>query len=180
MDTKGLRVENRWRTVVEVFLDQVLLKEPSFCRCDKCRIDVIAIALNSLTPDYRPAGESFQPEEGDYVMVDEAVRKAVTIVKEAPRHDSGASQSILVNSNEDLARTVLADAIKHHPSQVWDEARLSWALAYILNEMGPKYTTTSKGDAYARVDEVLPGHLAEVYAIVFNALKRVEKESSVG
>ena len=86
MDIKALKVENRWRTVVEVFLDQVLQKEPSLCSCAKCRADMIAIALNSLTPDYRPINEHFQSEHGDYAKVEAATQNAVKRVREAPLH----------------------------------------------------------------------------------------------
>lgn len=173
MDVRFLNVENRWRSLVEIALERALRKDPSSCDCEKCRADITAVALNKLKPDYVPVGASSDHNGEHLALAEEAVLQSLQMVKEAPRH-SGASEPILVNSNEALIRTVLADVLIHQTRRTWSKEQLAWALAHSLNEIGPKYTTTPKGDVYARVDEMQPGHLATVYSIVYNALKQVE------
>jgi competence protein ComFB len=47
----GLHLKNYMEIIVENSMDNVL-KDYAGCRCDKCRMDIMAIALNKLTPHY--------------------------------------------------------------------------------------------------------------------------------
>jgi competence protein ComFB len=183
MDLTLLKVENRWQKLVEDVVERFLAEGSFSCSCSKCRTDVAAIALNSLPPDYVPveyAGELAASGEdllGRLIQAEEAALKALELVNKAPHH-SGASQNALINSNEELVRTVLAEVLEHNQEQTWTKPQLSWALAYSLRELAPKYTTTPKGDAYARVEEIHPSSMAAIYVAVHKALKRVQAEFS--
>lgn len=59
------------------------------CRCDKCRKDIVAITLNTLTPRYIVLDELESPLIADRKTVTEvtsALIKAVLTVKARPRH----------------------------------------------------------------------------------------------
>lgn len=187
MDVMLLKVENRWQKLVESIVE-LLLAEGSFnCTCSKCRSDVIAVALNKLPPDYVPTdfvGESDAAESAEEFRnrlseAEAAALHALELVNKAPHH-GGAWQQALVNSNEELVRTALADITANHTDTAWTPQQLAWTLAYSLRELPPKYTTTPKGDAYARVEEIHPGSMAAVYVAVHKALRRVEEEFSNG
>jgi competence protein ComFB len=185
MDISLLKVKNRWEELVDTAIERMLEEGAFSCSCGKCRADVGAIALNSLPPDYVPVGvgaaEAASTGEDELQhrlsQAEAAVRRALDLVKQAPLH-SGASEPVLVNPNEDLVRTVLADVLAHQKEEQWSALQLAWALAYSLRELPPKYTTTPKGQAYARADEIQPSAVAQVLVSVHSSLQRVKAEVS--
>ncbi len=74
-------------------IDNVLLQKPNACRCDKCRADIAAYALNKVKPQYVVSrkGEVYartQSLQNSYrVGLLVAITEAVEIVTAYPRHD---------------------------------------------------------------------------------------------
>lgn len=70
-----------------------LLKLMNICKCEKCRLDIIAIALNSLPSKYvvTDKGELFtkvrEMEQQFEVDVEAEIIKAAVFVSKNPRHD---------------------------------------------------------------------------------------------
>lgn len=78
--------------VIISYVDQVLPETEGFCGCPRCRLDVIAIALNSVKPKYvvTPKGFAYARMdnleaqfEADTIV---AVSRAIKAVREHPRH----------------------------------------------------------------------------------------------
>ena len=77
-------------------IDSVLEKKPGLCRCEKCRADIVAYALNQLSPHYAASklGEiliktgSMDPDMNVAILV--ALTEAVEIVSANPRHEKGS------------------------------------------------------------------------------------------
>ncbi len=78
---------------VVLSLMQDILEDIDVCKCDKCFMDIAAIALNSLPPKYivTEKGELYskvetlkQQFEVDIIA---AITKAAVLVKRNPRHD---------------------------------------------------------------------------------------------
>jgi len=79
----------------EVFkiIDKILDEEKDICLCPDCMMDVAAIALNNLAPHYRvflvrPVHRDSELITRRLRKVEEAVRKAVAVVKKSPHHDT--------------------------------------------------------------------------------------------
>lgn len=79
----------------EIVLSQIkdVLDDINVCTCDKCRMDIAALALNSLPPKYivSEKGEVYskinrlmQQFEVDVLA---AITKAAIVVKRNPRHE---------------------------------------------------------------------------------------------
>lgn len=74
-------------------MDSVLEQKPGICRCEKCRADIAAYALNQLSPHYAASkiGEiliktgSLDPDINVAIFV--ALTEAVEIVGANPRHE---------------------------------------------------------------------------------------------
>jgi competence protein ComFB len=70
-----------------------ILDDISICQCEKCRMDVAAIALNSLPPKYVVSEKGELYSKVDSLMqqfevdIIAAITKAAVIVKRNPRHD---------------------------------------------------------------------------------------------
>lgn len=70
-----------------------LLKILNICKCEKCRLDIIAIALNELPPKYvvTNMGELFSKvrelEQQFEVDIEAAIVKAAIFVSKSPKHD---------------------------------------------------------------------------------------------
>ncbi|MBW6409402.1 late competence development ComFB family protein [Clostridium weizhouense] len=69
------------------------LKQSDICKCEKCKRDIYALALNNLKPYYVVTNKGevmaklntmYQQFETDITI---EVEKAIEIVKKSPRHD---------------------------------------------------------------------------------------------
>lgn len=47
-----MELVNFMEDVVAAYVDELIDKDKSFCGCPRCRLDVIAIALNDVSPKY--------------------------------------------------------------------------------------------------------------------------------
>jgi competence protein ComFB len=78
--------------VVSEAIEKYLEEHPDFCGCSACRLDLAAIALNSMVPRYqvgllsdvREGSEEWESHFGD---AKEAVEKAARKVAENPHHE---------------------------------------------------------------------------------------------
>lgn len=89
---KEMRPKNYMEDVVFHHLDDIL-KDADCCRCQRCRMDMAAYALNQLPSKYvvTRKGEVYskllelqQQFETDVII---ALVKAIEVVKKNPRHD---------------------------------------------------------------------------------------------
>ncbi len=87
-----LKLKNYMEEVVINLMDEVL-KGIDVCKCDKCVLDIAAIALNDLPPKYTVTekGELYSKVNAlrNQFEVDiiSAITKAAVLVKRNPRHD---------------------------------------------------------------------------------------------
>jgi competence protein ComFB len=78
--------------VVGFFLDEMLGRMDGVCRCNKCRSDILAIALNKLPAKYvvtekgRVYAKLAELESQFKADVFKDLTKAVGIVKKRPQH----------------------------------------------------------------------------------------------
>jgi competence protein ComFB len=87
-----LELVNFMEDVVATYVDEVIKNDKSFCGCPRCRLDVIAIALNDVRPKYvvttkgyayARMGELHAQFRADTIV---AVTRAVRIVSRNPLH----------------------------------------------------------------------------------------------
>ena len=87
---------NTYRNVMEMLVDQKLDEmwdTLDCCKCDRCRMDIIAYALNQLPPKYvvTKEGELYarlcelNNEHEIEVLI--ALTKAIKTVKDKPKHE---------------------------------------------------------------------------------------------
>lgn len=87
-----VNVKNYMEDCVNSYIDMVM-KETGMCTCERCKLDVIALALNELPPKYvaTKKGQLYSKlnilESQFSVDVIAALTKAVNVVKENKRHD---------------------------------------------------------------------------------------------
>ena len=86
-----MQVSNYTEIAVQIYMDK-WYKEADVCQCDSCRLDVMAIMLNTLEPKYVVTEKGFL-----YAQLDDfdpqykidfmtAMTLAVKTVKRNPRH----------------------------------------------------------------------------------------------
>jgi len=84
-------LKNYMEDIVEREVNQYMA-DAGMCTCDKCRLDVMALALNELPTAYivTKMGELFAAVDSIYLQnqinVEVAMLKAVGIVKANPKH----------------------------------------------------------------------------------------------
>lgn len=85
-------LKNYMEEIVYNFLDDVL-KDVNMCKCDICRLDIAAKALNDLPPQYvvTKKGEVYSKINNLKVQFEvdviSAITKAAVLVKRNPRHE---------------------------------------------------------------------------------------------
>lgn len=85
-------IKNYMEVCVIDMLDSILSQVNS-CRCEKCRLDILAISLNSIQPKYvvTKKGELYTKlatlQQQFDVDIISAITKATVIVNRNPRHD---------------------------------------------------------------------------------------------
>lgn len=86
------QMKNYMEEIVAGSLDDIL-KDINICKCDRCKLDIMAKALNDLPPQYivTQKGEIYSKINNlkmqFEVDVIAAITKAAILVKRNPRHD---------------------------------------------------------------------------------------------
>lgn len=86
-------IKNTMEKFVEQHMDSVIKMYPKCCKCDRCKQDIMVLALNHLPPKYVSSdkGEMFMRlDTSDIVREAEIIReiaKAIEIVAINPRHN---------------------------------------------------------------------------------------------
>jgi len=92
MIDKDLNIKNYMEEVVYELFDDIL-KDLNVCTCDKCKMDIAAIALNQLPAKYivTEKGELYSRistlKQQFEVDVISAITRAAVLVKRSPRHE---------------------------------------------------------------------------------------------
>lgn len=87
-----MELHNYIEKVVREVLEEILSRKNDICKCEKCRLDMMAIALNNLPPQYYVSdkGEVFSKLMSTYAdmrtKVLTEVTKAVMQVEKRPSH----------------------------------------------------------------------------------------------
>lgn len=88
-----MELKNYTRTIVLNDLEEMISKGDMPCTCEKCKLDVIAIALNSLPSKYVVTGKgecyakiaSYENQmKADVIR---AILNAISIVSKYPKHN---------------------------------------------------------------------------------------------
>jgi len=85
------QLRNYTEEAVKLYLDR-WYKEAEVCQCESCRLDVMALMLNNLTPKYVVTDkgalfaqmDDFDPQHRTDFMT--SMTQAVQIVSKSPRH----------------------------------------------------------------------------------------------
>jgi len=89
-----IKLYNMMESVVKEALDDIMKQNDSFCKCEECQIDIIAIALNHLPPQYvgTRKGELYSKLNtlSNQFLSDayREITKAIEIVKTKPNHET--------------------------------------------------------------------------------------------
>lgn len=88
-----MKLHNIMEDKVTDVTNRLMRGDQDFCTCDRCKLDVIALALNAVPSKYvvTDKGELFgranlMTNQSDADIIKE-VTKAIDIVRNSPRHD---------------------------------------------------------------------------------------------
>jgi competence protein ComFB len=89
----GVIFKNYMEEVVDSTMDEILARDEEICKCDRCKLDIKALALNHLPPKYvvtdigyvyTKINELVSQFRADIAV---AVTNAMKVVRKNPRHD---------------------------------------------------------------------------------------------
>lgn len=90
-----MELRNLMEDVVKDTINKLLSEDENICHCDKCKLDIAAIALNNLKPKYvvTEKGHLYGKVDTMNYQFDadliKEITKAMQIVKKQPHHDIG-------------------------------------------------------------------------------------------
>lgn len=90
-----MQFKNYMEEAVERTIEEILARRDDVCKCDRCKMDIKALALNHLPPKYVVTDRGYV-----YTKVNElesqfkadmtvAVTNALKVVRDNPRHGEG-------------------------------------------------------------------------------------------
>ncbi len=175
-------IHNAMEDVADQAIEQLLSEDGNACACLLCREDIKSQMLNRMhhrcysliggkPKDVSDVLEDLETSLFNKVMLE--CYKAVIRVRENPRHDQGRAS--LNNTTEGILRFAVSEVLSNQ-KLILDRGDLSRLMAEALNGLKPSYTTTHKGDAFNRVAEMDPAHIAHVYAQIFSALECLQTD----
>lgn len=88
-----MELHNYMEDAVNKNIDRILDRHKNVCKCDKCKLDIKAIALNNLPPRYTVTEKGklytkVREMEPQYeVDIVREITKAIKIVSSHPRHE---------------------------------------------------------------------------------------------
>lgn len=88
-----MELHNYMENIVLRNMERVLAEYQDICKCDKCKLDIAAIALNRLQPHYTVTekGKLFtkvkEMEIQNEVDVIKEITRAIELVSKKPYHD---------------------------------------------------------------------------------------------
>lgn len=176
-DTILYQVHNYMEEVVATVITNHRDNNPEMCKCERCFLDISAIVLNQIKPQYLKA-ELVQTRIDPILIADivTKVEKASEQVACSPNHESeNSEQGNLKNLSEQLVYKVINEVITVNNHEYDDERRYLIA-SYSLNQVEPRYAVTNRGGAYQRLAELEPQFLPATLSIVCNVIKQLEKE----
>jgi competence protein ComFB len=91
-------LKNYMEILVDEILPNMLANEQEICKCDRCILDIKAIALNRLNPKYivSDIGEIYRRYDdiSKQLEIDviEAIMRSIELVKKFPKHDANGEE----------------------------------------------------------------------------------------
>ena len=82
------KVENANFQKVQYYIEKVLSESQDYCACHRCRLDVLALALNTLPPHYyvSPTHAPDRDMGSPWILIEMAVKEAFRRVGLTPHH----------------------------------------------------------------------------------------------
>ncbi len=88
-----MELYNEMEAIVFSMVDDIIARDPHISKCEKCRLDVVALALNYLPPRYTVSAKGQVYSKVDTLNqqfgtdVVSAITKAMVKVASRPQHD---------------------------------------------------------------------------------------------
>lgn len=175
--TNNYRIHNYMEDLVATVITNERDNNTEMCKCHRCFLDISAIALNQIKPQY--LNQELDQTKIDPILIADIVakvKKASEQVALSPNHDPGSEEHCkLKNLSEQLVARIIDEVIAIN-DHVFDDERRSLIASYSLNQVEPRYAITDRGGAYQRLAELEPQFLPATLSIVCNAIKQLEKE----
>lgn len=179
MKAKGIdfEVHNYMENIVDNLIKEVFREKPELCNCKTCLLDISAIVLNQVKPQYLKT-ETNIGKLSPFLLreLHQEVMSAIEQVKQNPRpnHDSELCVAVeLQNLSEPLVIKILKDVLNNHV-KLENLESLPIIAAMVLNQIEPRYAVTDRGGAYQRLAELELQFLPNTMSIVFNVVKQFQ------
>jgi competence protein ComFB len=88
-----LQLKNYMEEATDSTIEEILARRDDVCKCDRCKMDIKALALNHLPPKYVVTDRGYvytkvnELENQFKADITVAVTNALKIIRDNPRHD---------------------------------------------------------------------------------------------
>lgn len=178
MDKDKYDVHNYMEDVVAELIRLYQEKNPDLCCCPRCTMDISALVLNGVKPQYvRIETKVGKLDQKLIASLEKIVNKACQQVKDNPHHDDDfdPEKMYLENLSERLVEQVLIEVLQERDDLDFDQDMLSIIAGLVLNQVKPRYAVTDRGGAYMRLAELEHQFFPTTIAIIYNVLNQLEE-----
>ena len=88
-----MQLKNYMEEATDSTIEEILARRDDICKCDRCKMDIKALALNHLPPKYVVTDRGYvytkvnELENQFKADITVAVTNALKIIRDNPRHD---------------------------------------------------------------------------------------------
>lgn len=169
-------VHNYMEDIVSELIAKRQREDPDFEFCERCRMDISAIMLNALEPQYVKVKTKLDEfDENDVANLNRLLDEAARQVRANPHHgrdDNGGYH--LENFSERMVKQVLEDFMENQSEVELEPDMVPLVAALVLNQTKPRYAVTTRGGAYKRLAQLDHQFVPTTISCIYNVIRQLK------
>jgi len=163
----------------DIVFELIALKQkddPDFDFCERCRMDIGAIVLNAVEPQYiKVKTKLAELDETTRKSLEQLVDEAAEQVRANPHHDREDNGGYhLENFSERMVRQVLAEFVENQFEIELAPEDIPLVAAMVLNQTKPRYAVTTRGGAYKRLAQLDHQFVPTTISCIYNVIRQLK------
>ncbi|MFY9203523.1 MAG: late competence development ComFB family protein [Limnochordia bacterium] len=169
-------VHNYMEDIVAELIAQRQMEDTDFEFCERCLMDISAIMLNALEPQYvKVKAKLAELDEAAVANLNRLLDEAARQVKANPHHgrdDNGGYH--LENFSERMVKQVLEEFLANLSEIELEPDMIPLVAAMVLNQTKPRYAVTTRGGAYKRLAQLDHQFTPMTISCIYNVIRQLK------
>jgi len=169
-------VHNYMEDIVLELVAQKQREDPDFDICERCLMDISAIVLNAVEPQYVKVKTKLEElDEAAVANLNRLIEEAAKQVRANPHHDRVENGTYhLENSSEIMVRQVLEEFVENQSEVELEPDMIPLVASMVLNQTKPRYAVTTRGGAYKRLAQLDHQFIPTTISCIYNVIRQIK------